>query len=140
MHFHPFPLINAFHPSIHSSTYFLTYCSLHQYPRQYQTLLRSRSTTQFGEAFEVVPRTLADNSGQDATLVMASLYEQHLDGKAPNVGVDIGGAGTCDAAAAGITDVLSTKESAVRLAVDAALTVLRVDQIIMSKKAGAGKK
>lgn len=94
----------------------------------------------FGEAFEVVPRTLADNSGQDATLVMASLYEQHLDGKAPNVGVDIGGAGTCDAAAAGITDVLSTKESAVRLAVDAALTVLRVDQIIMSKKAGAGKK
>ena len=42
--------------------------------------------------------------------------------------------------AAGITDVLSTKESAVRLAVDAALTVLRVDQIIMSKKAGAGKK
>ena len=44
------------------------------------------------------------------------------------------------AVAAGITDVLSTKESAVRLAVDAALTVLRVDQIIMSKKAGAGKK
>jgi T-complex protein 1 subunit theta len=93
----------------------------------------------FGEAFEVVPRTLAENSGQDATLIMSSLYEQHLDGKAPSVGVDINGQKTMDATAAGIVDILSTKESAIRLAVDAALTVLRVDQIIMSKKAGGGK-
>jgi T-complex protein 1 subunit theta len=87
----------------------------------------------------VVPRTLAENSGQDATAIMSSLYEQHLDGKAPNVGVDISGGKTYDAAAAEVVDVLSTKESAIRLAVDAAITVLRVDQIIMSKKAGGGK-
>ena len=36
----------------------------------------------------------------------------------------------------GIVDSLFIKESAIRLAVDAALTVLRVDQIIMSKPAG----
>jgi T-complex protein 1 subunit theta len=99
----------------------------------------SLSLEQFGEAFEVVPRTLAENSGQDATAIMSSLYEQHLDGKAPNVGVDISGGKTYDAAAAEVVDVLSTKESAIRLAVDAAITVLRVDQIIMSKKAGGGK-
>jgi len=32
-----------------------------------------------------------------------------------------------------------TKESGIRLSVDAALTVLRVDQIIMSKQAGGPK-
>jgi T-complex protein 1 subunit theta len=37
-----------------------------------------------------------------------------------------------------IVDLLNTKLSAFRLAMDAALTVLRVDQIIMSKQAGAG--
>jgi len=39
----------------------------------------------------------------------------------------------------GVLDSLAVKESALRLAVDAALTVLRVDQIIMSKPAGGPK-
>lgn len=38
-----------------------------------------------------------------------------------------------------ILDLLETKLSALRLAVDAALTVLRVDQIIMAKPSGGGK-
>lgn len=40
---------------------------------------------------------------------------------------------------AGIYDILSTKESALRLATHAALTILSVDQIIMSKPAGGPK-
>ena len=36
-------------------------------------------------------------------------------------------------------DLYACKESALRLAVDATLTVLRVDQIIMSKQAGGPK-
>ena len=47
--------------------------------------------------------------------------------------------GVVDAAAAGIYDSFSTKFSALGLAADAALTVLRVDQIIMSKQAGGPK-
>jgi T-complex protein 1 subunit theta len=140
---------------------------------------------QFGEAFEAIPRVLATNSGQDATNVVAKLYEAHADGLHPNVGVDIAGEGgaarltaredrrppanpsglltrprvrrrvACarslyltwlffapggvkDLAADGVFDLLVTKESALRLAVDAALTVLRVDQIIMSKPAKGG--
>ena len=38
-----------------------------------------------------------------------------------------------------VRDLLNTKSNAFRLAIDAALTVLRVDQIIMSKPAGGGK-
>ena len=39
----------------------------------------------------------------------------------------------------GVMDVLAVKESAMQLAVDAAITVLRVDLIIMSKQAGGPK-
>ena len=39
-----------------------------------------------------------------------------------------------------VRDGYAVKESALRLAVDAAVTVLRVDQIIMSKPAGGPKK
>lgn len=44
-----------------------------------------------------------------------------------------------DALAAGIQDHLETKLSAIRLGADAAITVLRVDQIIMAKAAGGPK-
>ncbi len=39
----------------------------------------------------------------------------------------------------GITDLYSTKWWAIKLATDAAVTILRVDQIIMSKQAGGPK-
>merc|ERR1711871_67606 len=58
----------------------------------------------FADAFEVVPRALAEASGLDQTKVIAELRDGY-----------------------------AVKESALRLAVDAAVTVLRVDQIIMSK-------
>jgi len=38
-----------------------------------------------------------------------------------------------------ILDIMSTKLNAFRLAIDAALTVLKVDQIIMSKPSGGPK-
>jgi T-complex protein 1 subunit theta len=47
--------------------------------------------------------------------------------------------GISDVAAQGIYDVLGTKSNGIRLATDAAITVLRVDQIIMSKPAGGPK-
>lgn len=93
----------------------------------------------FGEAFEAVPRILAENSGQDATALISQLYTAHQNGD-KNAGVEIEAPfGVKDAAAANVLDLMTTKESALRLAVDAAITVLRVDQIIMSKPAGGGK-
>ncbi|CAM9486714.1 unnamed protein product [Phaeothamnion confervicola] len=110
----------------------------------------------FAEALEVVPRILADTAGLNASAVLARLRAAHAAGRA-DAGVDIeaggngGGAveeegmgtGGDNGGATGtgrtVWDLLSTKESALRLAVDAALTVLRVDQIIMSKPAGGPK-
>jgi len=92
----------------------------------------------FAESLEVVPRTLAENSGQLATEAISALYAAHQAGET-NHGVDIGDGSAQDMFAAGLLDVLATKRSAVKLAADAAITVLRVDTIIMAKQAGGPK-
>lgn len=94
----------------------------------------------FAEAFDVVPRTLAENSGGDPTNTMHMLHESHVGPNTETMGFDIAEVGVIDASAAGIYDLYATKVNALRLAVDAALTVLKVDQIVMSKPAGGPKK
>lgn len=89
----------------------------------------------FGVSLEVVPRILAQNAGMDATEVIADMYSQH---KAGNVGVGID-VDQCVTADRGVLDLLYTKREAIKMAAEAAITVLRVDQIIMSKPAGGPK-
>ncbi|KAL3815701.1 hypothetical protein ACHAXA_004881 [Cyclostephanos tholiformis] len=95
----------------------------------------------FGKALEVVPRTLAENAGLDQGVVLAALGAAHAGGKL-SAGVDIDAMGVTDASGVidqtNVLDLYSTKVSALKLAIDAALTILRVDQIIMSKQSGGG--
>lgn len=91
----------------------------------------------FADAFEFVPRTLAENSGVDITNALAALHAAHADNA--NIGFNIDTNQPHDAVSAGIYDLLSMKANALRLAVDAAITVLRVDQIVMAKPAGGPK-
>jgi T-complex protein 1 subunit theta len=53
--------------------------------------LNQHSIKKFAEALEVVPRTLAENAGLDATEVVGSLYARHeeKEGKGAEIGVDI---------------------------------------------------
>lgn len=92
----------------------------------------------FGRALTVVPRTLAENAGLDQGAVLAALGAAHAGGKVrAGVAIDqmgvVGATGVCEETE--VLDLYSTKASALKLAIDSALTVLRVDQIIMSKKA-----
>ena len=89
----------------------------------------------FGISLEVVARTLAQNAGMNATEVISEMYAAH---KAGNVGVGID-VEECVTADRGVLDLLATKKEAIKMAADAAITVLRVDQIIMSKPAGGPK-
>jgi len=98
----------------------------------------------FAKALEFVPKTLAENAGLDASHVLAGLSAAHANGQA-DAGVDIeggldGSSGNRSGILAnnGVHDIMNTKLSAYRLAIDAALTVLKVDQIIMSKPARGG--
>ena len=126
--------------------------------------LSQYSIKKFAEAFEVIPRTLAESAGLDATEVLATLYATHhkastvaQNGKESDksdsdeesededdwtLGVDVendDGSGTLDAQQAGILDLLVSKQWAIRLATEAARTVLSVDQIIVARQAGGPK-
>ena len=93
----------------------------------------------FADAFNVVPRTLAENSGCDPTATMFALHQSHVAEGGQNMGFDIDANIPRDSSTAGVFDLYATKVNALRLAVDAAITILRVDQIVMSKPAGGPK-
>lgn len=94
----------------------------------------------FGEALECIPHTLAENAGIKAQDVVAQLYAAHAN-KDQSAGFDNEAPQpkTKDAVKEGILDCFLTKKWAIRFATNAANTVLRVDQIIMAKKAGGPK-
>jgi T-complex protein 1 subunit theta len=96
------------------------------------------SIKKFAEAFEVFPRSLADNCGQNSMDVVSKLYTAHEKGD-NFAGLDVETGNPINASDAGIYDILAGKRQALKLAVDAAVTVLRVDQIIMAKPAGGPK-
>ncbi|KAH7038101.1 chaperonin Cpn60/TCP-1 family [Microdochium trichocladiopsis] len=100
------------------------------------------SIRKFGEAFEVVPRTIAESAGLDATEVLSRLYTAHHKKDDWATGVDIendDGTGTLDAKDEGILDLMIAKSWAIKLATEAARTVLSVDQIIVARQAGGPK-
>ncbi|KAI9375206.1 chaperonin complex component, TCP-1 theta subunit [Aspergillus egyptiacus] len=133
--------------------------------------LPQHAIRKYAEAFEVVPRTLAESAGLDATEVLSRLYTAHHRTNAAgagssengeeeeeegrnsastgenaywSTGVDLEGSGsssngTLDAVEEGILDLLASKSWAVRLASEAARTVLSVDQIIVARQAGGPK-
>jgi len=103
------------------------------------TGLEQYSIKAFGEAFEVIPRTLASNSGMDFEETIANLYKEHSNNGA-SVGVDVINKSCADALKLGVLDLLVTKKFALRLCMNAVLTILRVDHIIMAKPAGGPKK
>merc|ERR1719506_1899283 len=97
--------------------------------------LEQYAIQKFGASLEVVPRTLAENAGMDASDSIAEMYAAHKAGQG-GVGLDIV---ECKTADLGVLDLLHTKREAIKMAAEAAITVLRVDQIIMAKPAGGPK-
>ena len=103
----------------------------------------------FAKAMEIVPRTLAENAGWDPTRILADLQAAHVESKPDqicDIGVQVEREGNLNEKGGitsmrdlGIFDLMGTKLSALKLAVDAAITILKVDQIIMSKPAGGPK-
>jgi T-complex protein 1 subunit theta len=98
-----------------------------------QTGLEQYAIIKYAEAFELVPRTLAENSGLNATDVVSALYAAHAQGKT-TLGVDIETGEPKDLAQDDIMDLYTAKWWAIKLATEAVTTVLKVDQIIMAKQ------
>uniref|UniRef100_A0A8C6Q280 T-complex protein 1 subunit theta n=1 Tax=Nothobranchius furzeri TaxID=105023 RepID=A0A8C6Q280_NOTFU len=102
--------------------------------------LEQYSIKKYAEAFEALPRALAENSGVKGNELISKMYAAHHEGN-KNVGFDIEGEGPAvkDMLEAGILDPYLVKFWGIKLATNAAITVLRVDQIIMAKPAGGPK-
>lgn len=96
----------------------------------------------YAEALEVIPRTLAENAGLESSEVLSRLYAAHSQKSTWSMGVDIENehkTGICNAAENEIWDTLAAKSWALKLATEAARTVLSVDMIIVAKAAGGPK-
>ncbi|XP_039600853.1 T-complex protein 1 subunit theta [Polypterus senegalus] len=102
--------------------------------------LEQYAIKKFAEAFEAVPRALAENSGVKSNELISKLYAVHQEGN-KNIGFDIEneGAAVKDMLESGIFDPYLVKHWGIKLATNAAVTVLGVDQIIMAKPAGGPK-
>lgn len=102
--------------------------------------LEQYAIKKYSEAFEIVPRTMAENAGVKATELISNLYAAHNSGE-KNIGFDIEGEGaaTTDVLEASILDSYLVKYWGLKFSSNAATTVLRVDQIIMAKQSGGPK-
>jgi len=93
----------------------------------------------FADAFQVFPKLLAENSGAPGQETVANLRARHQLSGGSVWGFDCATGGELDAPEAGVLDLLHTKHWALKYAANAATQVLRVDQIIMAKRAGGPK-
>ena len=79
----------------------------------------------FGQALEIIPRTLAENAGLKAEEIIAGLYAKAGSGNV--FGVDVSDGQIKNVSEAGILDCWETKSWALKLCVDSVLTILKVD-------------
>ncbi|KAG2456475.1 PAXB1 protein, partial [Polypterus senegalus] len=93
--------------------------------------LEQYAIKKFAEAFEAVPRALAENSGVKSNELISKLYAVHQEGN-KNIGFDIEneGAAVKDMLESGIFDPYLVKHWGIKLATNAAVTVLGVDQVL----------
>ncbi|MFH4978160.1 hypothetical protein AB6A40_004869 [Gnathostoma spinigerum] len=97
------------------------------------------SIKKYAQSLEVVPKQLAENAGLEPTKLLSVLYTEHEQG-GKNQGVNVSfGEQTVDANVMKIYDHYVSKKTAIRLATEAAITILNIDKIIMSKQAGGPK-
>lgn len=89
----------------------------------------------FAESFLIFPKALAESSGLISTEAISFLISAHEDGKV-HWGVDIYSNEGKDVVKDGLLDSVATKFWAIKLATQAVVTILSVDQIIMARPSG----
>ncbi|PFH48906.1 hypothetical protein AMATHDRAFT_148838 [Amanita thiersii Skay4041] len=105
--------------------------------------LVQHAVKRYASALEVVPRTLVENAfgGAEGNEILSQLWTKHAreDGPVWGIDIELERDGTLRATEHEIYDSLAAKSWAIRLATEAAISVLSVDSIIMSKPAGGPK-
>ncbi len=108
---------------------------------EYAATLKGReqlAVTQFANALEVIPRTLAENAGLDPIDMMVELKSQHEKGN-KNAGLDVYTGDVIDMMDKGVVEPLRVKTQAINSATESAVMILRIDDVIASTGGGGGE-
>ena len=92
----------------------------------------------FADAMEIVPRTLAENAGHDPIDLLIELRKAHKDGKI-TAGINVYGGTVEDMKELGVIEPIRVGKQAIDSATDAAIMVLRIDDVIAAKGESKGK-
>ena len=88
----------------------------------------------FAESFEIFPEILIQNSKLKGSKLLSHLYNQHEKG-IETAGLDLENFKVICSKKFGVWDLFSSKFWAIKNSIDSALTILSIDQIIISKDA-----
>ena len=86
----------------------------------------------FATALEIIPRTLAENAGLDPIDILVELKKAHEEGKV-TYGIDVFEGKVVDMKEKGVLEPLRVKKQAISGATEAAIMILRIDDVIAAK-------
>jgi thermosome len=89
----------------------------------------------FANAMEIIPRTLAENAGLDSMNVLVALRTAHKAGvKNRSMGINVFSGKVEDMARLHVIEPMRVKNQAIESATDVATMILRIDDVIASKR------
>ncbi|MEM3038087.1 MAG: thermosome subunit beta [Thermoplasmata archaeon] len=91
----------------------------------------------FADAMEIIPTTLAENAGLDPIDVLIELRKAHKDGK-KRAGINVFTGKVVDMEKEKVLEPIRVGKQAINSATDAAVMILRIDDVIAAKGGGAG--
>ncbi len=90
----------------------------------------------FADSMEVIPKTLAENAGLDQIDSLVAMRSKHEKGM-KTAGLDMDTGEPVDMLQLGVVEPLRVKTQAINSAAEAAVMILRIDDVIASKSGGA---
>jgi len=88
----------------------------------------------FADALEVIPKTLAENAGLDSVDILVELRARHGKPEGKYYGVDVYSGKIEDMRKLGVCEPLRVKVQAIKSAAEAAIMILRIDDVIAAAK------
>ena len=91
----------------------------------------------FADAMEILPRSLAENAGLDPIDMIIQVRKAHKDG-AYNAGINVYTGKVEDMGKIGVIEPIRVGRQAINSATDAAIMILRIDDVVASKGSDKG--
>jgi len=108
--------------------------------KEYSATLKGReqlAVMKFAESLEVIPQTLAENAGLDPIDVLVEMRSQHEKGN-KRAGLNVYTGKIEDMFENNVLEPLRIKTQAINAATEAAIMILRIDDVIASSSSGRG--